>query len=124
MPRQPLSSQVRSTFPFRRAAKPPNPREKPGLGGEQARRLHHFIEVGEYGLPLKEITGMPAQHAVAITDQHAGDILAGPPYENGRPGARALRFCGGGDLPPGEVISRGVGEGVPRNGQRVDHVGP
>ena len=31
MPRQPLSSQVRSTFPFRRAAKPPNPREKPGL---------------------------------------------------------------------------------------------
>ena len=31
MPRQPLSSQVRSTFPFRRAAQPPNPREKPGL---------------------------------------------------------------------------------------------
>ena len=31
MPRQPLSSQVRSTFPFRRAAQPPNSREKPGL---------------------------------------------------------------------------------------------
>jgi hypothetical protein len=31
VPRQPLSSQVRSTFPFRRAAQPPNPREKPGL---------------------------------------------------------------------------------------------
>jgi hypothetical protein len=27
------------------------------LGGEQARLLHHFIEVGEYGLALEEIAG-------------------------------------------------------------------
>jgi hypothetical protein len=27
------------------------------IGSEQARLLHHFIEVGEYGLALEEIAG-------------------------------------------------------------------
>src|SRR6266700_623495 len=45
------------------------------LPGEQARLLHRFIEVGEYGLALEEITGALAQHAIAITDQEHGDML-------------------------------------------------
>lgn len=45
------------------------------LPGDQARLLHRFIEVGEYGLALDEITGALAQHAIAITDQERGDML-------------------------------------------------
>jgi hypothetical protein len=46
------------------------------LGREQAQEFHHYIEVGEYGLALEEIAGELAQHAIAITDQERGDILA------------------------------------------------
>ncbi len=46
------------------------------IGGEQARLLHHFIDVGEYGLALEEIAGTLAQDATAITGQERGDMLA------------------------------------------------
>ena len=63
MPRQPLSSQVRSTFPFRRAAEPPNPREKPGLepgsldrigqdGDWLRREIAHALAHGRNVVPL------------------------------------------------------------------------
>jgi hypothetical protein len=45
------------------------------LPGEQARQLHRFIEVGEYGLALEEITGALAQHKIAITDQECRGML-------------------------------------------------
>ena len=38
--------------------------------------LHDFIEVGEYGLALEEITGALAQHQTAITGQERNDMLA------------------------------------------------
>ncbi len=37
------------------------------LRGAQAGLLHHFIQVGEYGLALEEISGALAQDTVAIT---------------------------------------------------------
>ena len=43
---------------------------------EQAQLLHHFIDVGEYGLALEEIAGTLAQDAIAITGQERGDMLA------------------------------------------------
>jgi hypothetical protein len=46
------------------------------LNGEQARLLHHFIDVGEYGLALEEIAGALAQDTIAVTDQERGDMLA------------------------------------------------
>ena len=46
------------------------------IGNEQACLLHHFIEVGEYGLALEEIAGTLAQDAIAITGQERGDMLA------------------------------------------------
>ena len=46
------------------------------IGSEQARLLHHFIEVGEYGLALEEIAGTLAQDAIAVTDQERGDMMA------------------------------------------------
>jgi len=46
------------------------------IGGEQARLLHHFIDVGEYGLALEEIAGTLAQAAIAITDHERADMLA------------------------------------------------
>ena len=46
------------------------------IGSEQGRLLHHFIEVGEYGLALEEIAGTLAQDAIAITGQEHGDMLA------------------------------------------------
>jgi len=46
------------------------------IGCEQAGLLHHFIEVGEYGLALEEIAGTLAQEAIAITGQERGDMLA------------------------------------------------
>ena len=55
------------------------------IGSEQARLLHHFIDVGEYGLALEEIAGTLAQDAIAITGpgtrRHA---RPGRPDEPGR----------------------------------------
>lgn len=45
------------------------------LGNEQAGLLHHFIEVGEYGLALQEISGALAPDTVAITDQERTAML-------------------------------------------------
>jgi hypothetical protein len=46
------------------------------LDGEQVQLLHHFIEVGEYGLALEELAGAVAQDTIAITDHERGDMLA------------------------------------------------
>jgi hypothetical protein len=46
------------------------------IGSDQAGMLHHFIDVGEYGLALEEIAGTLAQDAIAITGQERGDMLA------------------------------------------------
>ena len=46
------------------------------IGREQARLLYHFIEVGEYGLALKEIAGTLAQDKIAVTARERGDMLA------------------------------------------------
>jgi hypothetical protein len=46
------------------------------IGNEQAQMLHHFIEVGEYGLALEEIADTLAQDTIAINDQERGDMLA------------------------------------------------
>ena len=46
------------------------------IGGEQARLLHHFIDVGEYGLALEEIAGTLAQDVIAITGQERVAMLA------------------------------------------------
>jgi hypothetical protein len=46
------------------------------LDGEAAQLLHHFIDVGEYGLALEEIAGTLAQDAIAITDQERAGMLA------------------------------------------------
>ncbi len=45
------------------------------LDREDARLLHHFIEVGEYGLALEEIAGALAHATVPITDQERSDML-------------------------------------------------
>jgi hypothetical protein len=39
------------------------------MGSEQAQLLHHFIDVGEYGLALEEIARALAQDTIAITGQ-------------------------------------------------------
>jgi hypothetical protein len=39
------------------------------LGGEQEQLLHHFIEVGEYGLALENIAGALARDQIAVSDQ-------------------------------------------------------
>jgi hypothetical protein len=46
------------------------------LSREQAQLLHHFIEVGEYGLGLEEIAGALAQGQIAIFDEERSDMLA------------------------------------------------
>lgn len=46
------------------------------IGSEHAQLLHHFIEVGEYGLALEEIAGTLAQDQVAITGQERAGMLA------------------------------------------------
>ena len=46
------------------------------IGNEQAQMLHHFIEVGEYGLALEEIADTLAQDTIAINDQERRDMLA------------------------------------------------
>jgi hypothetical protein len=45
------------------------------MDSEQAQLLHHFIDVGEYGLALEEIAGTLAQDAIAVTDQERADML-------------------------------------------------
>ena len=69
-----------------------------GLGdrieGGQAQLLHHFIDMGEYGLVLEEIAGALARYKIAITDQERGDMLMlNPPDENGGIVPHVLRFC-------------------------------
>jgi hypothetical protein len=64
------------------------------LGGEQARLLHHFIEVGEYGLALENIAGALAQDQIAISDQERGDMLTlARQMKTDDLVPRALRFC-------------------------------
>ncbi len=46
------------------------------LDRQDARQLHHFIEVGEYGLALEEIAGALAQAKAPIADQERSDMLA------------------------------------------------
>ena len=46
------------------------------IDSEQAQLLHHFIDVGEYGLALEEIVGTLAQDAIAVTDQERLDMMA------------------------------------------------
>jgi hypothetical protein len=46
------------------------------LDREAAWQLHHFVEVGEYGLALEEIAGALAYAKVAVTDQERSDMLA------------------------------------------------
>ncbi len=46
------------------------------LDREDARLLHHFIEVDEYGLALEDIAGALAHAKVPITDQERSDMLA------------------------------------------------
>jgi hypothetical protein len=46
------------------------------IDSEQAQLLHHFIDVGEYGLALEDIAGTVAQHAIAITGQERDGMLA------------------------------------------------
>ena len=46
------------------------------LDRHDARQLHHFIEVGEYGLALEEIAGTLAHAPVPITEQERNDMLA------------------------------------------------
>jgi hypothetical protein len=46
------------------------------LDREDARHLHHFIEVGEYGLALEDIAAALAQAQVPITGQERSDMLA------------------------------------------------
>ena len=45
------------------------------LDREDARQLHHFIEVGEYGLALEEIAGAFAHAKAPITDKERSDML-------------------------------------------------
>jgi hypothetical protein len=37
--------------------------------------VHHFIEVGEYGLALEEIAGVLAQARAPVTDQERASML-------------------------------------------------
>ena len=46
------------------------------LAASRPNWLHHFIEVGEYGLALEEIVGTLAQDAIAITGQERRDMMA------------------------------------------------
>ena len=46
------------------------------LGREQARWVHHVIDVDEYGLALEDMAGMLAHGQIAITSQERGDMLA------------------------------------------------
>jgi hypothetical protein len=46
------------------------------MDSEQAQLLHHFIDVGEYGLALEEIADTLAQDTIAVTNQERADMLA------------------------------------------------
>jgi len=46
------------------------------LDRQDARQLHHFIEVGEYGLALEEIAAALGHARVPVTDQERSDMLA------------------------------------------------
>jgi hypothetical protein len=64
------------------------------LDRDAARQLHHFIEVGEYGLALEEIAGTLAQATVPVTDQERSDMLALTATMNlNALVPRALGFC-------------------------------
>ncbi len=64
------------------------------LDRQDARQLHHFIEVGEYGLALEEISGALAHATVPITDQERSDMLALTATMNmDHLVPRALGFC-------------------------------
>ena len=45
------------------------------LGREQARWVHHVIDVDEYGLALEDLVGILAHAKSAITDQERADML-------------------------------------------------
>jgi hypothetical protein len=64
------------------------------LDKEQAQLLHHFIEVGEYGLALEEIAGALAQDETGTTDQERSDMLAlTRRMKMERSGTPCARFC-------------------------------
>jgi hypothetical protein len=64
------------------------------LDKEQAQLLHHFIEVGEYGLALEEIAGALAQDETGTTGQERSDMLAlTRRMKMERSGTPCARFC-------------------------------
>ena len=46
------------------------------LGREQARWVHHVIDVDEYGLALEDMVGILAYANAPVTDQERADMLA------------------------------------------------
>ena len=46
------------------------------LGPEQARWVHHVIDVDEYGLALEDIAGILAHAKAPVTDQERAAMLA------------------------------------------------
>ena len=46
------------------------------LGPEQARWVHHVIDVDEYGLALEDMVGILAYANAPVTDQERADMLA------------------------------------------------
>ena len=45
------------------------------LGREQARWVHHVIDVDEYGLALEDMVGILAHAKAPVTDQERADML-------------------------------------------------
>ena len=45
------------------------------LGREQARWVHHVIDVDEYGLALEDMVGILAHARAPVTDQERADML-------------------------------------------------
>jgi hypothetical protein len=45
------------------------------LGREQARWVHHVIDVDEYGLALEDMAGILAHANAPVTDQERADML-------------------------------------------------
>ena len=45
------------------------------LGREQARWVHHVIDVDEYGLALEDMVAILAQAGAPVTDQERADML-------------------------------------------------
>jgi hypothetical protein len=46
------------------------------LGRDQARWVHHVIDVDEYGLALEDIVGILAHAKTPVTDQERAEMLA------------------------------------------------